>query len=354
MTQALTTGASAPVFAIGETIIRQRDGLFSLNDFHKAAGSLETHKPKFWLVNKQTQALIAEIQKGGILPFIVRRGVHGGTYACRELVIAYAAWINPAFHLMVLRVFLDRAAPQSLPSATITPDQAGELATLIAERFPDGNDRPYAWGRFDRHFRIARYRELPASRFAEACAYIRQMPGRALAVPAPVITPRQAEALAVRVTALYATADQAYVWNKFNKHFNVAGYRALPAHRFDEAMMYLANHLIPSKLAALPFDAPPLEYPVPVKDRKYDRGNPYPRDGETIEMAQEIAIAIRNWAQSQPSSPASKSLAKAADTLHDLLVTGWTEVDEALSAMSRATHYLHRWQGRGGRIGNIA
>ncbi|MDR1661250.1 MAG: Bro-N domain-containing protein [Azoarcus sp.] len=61
-------------------------------------------------------------------------------------------------------------------SSLITPEQAGELATLIAERSPDGADRPYAWGRFNNHFRIARYRELPAHRFAEACAYIRQMP----------------------------------------------------------------------------------------------------------------------------------------------------------------------------------
>lgn len=54
--------------------------------------------------------------------------------------------------------------------------QAGEIATLIAERFPQGRDRPYAWGRFNRHFRLARYRELPAARFDEACEYIRTMP----------------------------------------------------------------------------------------------------------------------------------------------------------------------------------
>ena len=103
----------------------------------------------------------------------------------------------------------------------------------------------------------------------------------------------------------------------------------------------------------LPFDAPPLEYPVPVTDRKYDRRNPYPRDGETIEMAQDIAIAIRNWVWRQPRSPATLSLEKAANTLYQLLVSGQGEVDEALGSMSRAMHYLHRWQGRGGRIGNV-
>lgn len=60
--------------------------------------------------------------------------------------------------------------PVPLPHL-ITPDQAGELSALIAERFPEGRHRPYAWSRFNNHFRIARYRELPASRFEEACAY---------------------------------------------------------------------------------------------------------------------------------------------------------------------------------------
>ena len=58
----------------------------------------------------------------------------------------------------------------------INTDQAGEISALIAERFPEGKHRPYAWSRFNNHFRIARYRELPASRFAEACAYIQAMP----------------------------------------------------------------------------------------------------------------------------------------------------------------------------------
>ena len=72
-----------PTFTIGTTEIRQIEGLYSLNDLHKASGSLETNKPKFWLANKQTKDLVVEIQKGGILPFKVQRGKNGGTYACR-------------------------------------------------------------------------------------------------------------------------------------------------------------------------------------------------------------------------------------------------------------------------------
>ena len=59
---------------------------------------------------------------------------------------------------------------------TISKAQQGELATLIAERFPEGNSRPYAWSRFNNHFRLASYKDLPAAKFNEACEYIRDMP----------------------------------------------------------------------------------------------------------------------------------------------------------------------------------
>lgn len=59
---------------------------------------------------------------------------------------------------------------------TINKIQQGELATLIAERFPDGKSRPYAWSRFNNHFRLASYKDLPAQKFEEACGYIKDMP----------------------------------------------------------------------------------------------------------------------------------------------------------------------------------
>lgn len=64
----------------------------------------------------------------------------------------------------------------TVQNQTITKAQQGELATLIAERFPEGNSRPYAWSRFNNHFRLASYKDLPAAKFNEACEYIRDMP----------------------------------------------------------------------------------------------------------------------------------------------------------------------------------
>ncbi len=70
-------------------------------------------------------------------------------------------------------------------SVSISKAQQGELATLIAERFPSGKDRPYAWSRFNNHFRLASYKDLSANRFEEACEYIKQMPELAPALSKP-------------------------------------------------------------------------------------------------------------------------------------------------------------------------
>ena len=75
--------------------------------------------------------------------------------------------IAKEFRKWVLDILEQEPELMQIPQQLITAAQAGELATLIQERFPEGIDRPYAWSRFNKHFRIARYRELPASHFME-------------------------------------------------------------------------------------------------------------------------------------------------------------------------------------------
>ena len=179
-------GGHMSALTIGSSAIRQINGLYSLNDLHKASGEEQRHQPRYFLAIQQTADLISEIEnseKSLFKPIEVFQGRNGGTYACKELVIAYAAWISPAFHLKVIRVFLAQAG-RTLPES-ISKAQQGELATLIAERFPSGKDRPYAWSRFNNHFRLASYKNLPASRFEEACKYIKQMPDDRPALPKP-------------------------------------------------------------------------------------------------------------------------------------------------------------------------
>lgn len=196
-------------FHLGETQIRQHNGLFSLNDLHKAAGGEKKHQPALFMRMEQTQALSAEISSSTdsqslAFQVVVGKGKAQGTYVCRELVIAYAAWISAAFHLKVIRVFLDAASQEdcSLPTINLSQQQhLKELVDLIA----DSGRQTHAetWTRLHRKFRIPRYAELPASKFEEACSYLKgkldapaisnlikkHFPDAVTALPAPSQTP---------------------------------------------------------------------------------------------------------------------------------------------------------------------
>ena len=85
------------------TINRDNEGRYCLNDLHKAAGTHQKHRPKYWLENDGTKALLDELEKGGIPPIHAKQGL--GTFAVKELVYAYAMWISPKFHLEVIRAY---------------------------------------------------------------------------------------------------------------------------------------------------------------------------------------------------------------------------------------------------------
>jgi len=88
--------------------IRILDGLYSLNDLHKAAGDDESrYQPTFFIRTKQTQELISEIQSAYSQSAVksINGGKERGTWVCKELVYAYAMWISAKFHLHVIRAF---------------------------------------------------------------------------------------------------------------------------------------------------------------------------------------------------------------------------------------------------------
>lgn len=80
------------------------EGRYSLNDFHQASGGEKRHGPSYWLETDQAKGLIDELLITGF-PVIKKTGRYGGTYACKELVYAYAMWISAPFQLKVIRAF---------------------------------------------------------------------------------------------------------------------------------------------------------------------------------------------------------------------------------------------------------
>lgn len=108
---------------IGEVVVNvDAGGRYCLNDLHKASGGEDKHRPSRWLRADDVKALIQELcneseyldggqiwssSNGG--PLKVVQGIGSaypqGTYACKELVYAYAMWISPSFNLRVIRAF---------------------------------------------------------------------------------------------------------------------------------------------------------------------------------------------------------------------------------------------------------
>ena len=102
--------------------IRTFENLYSLNDLHQASGSENKHAPFRFIRLETTKELIAEIESDGQTQAVkVYRGSQGGTYVCEELVLSYAMWISPKFHLIVLRAFLAMHKAESQNANQIQP-----------------------------------------------------------------------------------------------------------------------------------------------------------------------------------------------------------------------------------------
>lgn len=160
--------------AILNTSIRSYENLFSLNDLHQASGNLTKHKPAFFLRIDMTKDLIAEIEKETPNALKVIRGAQGGTYACEELMLAYAMWISPKFHLVVLRAFLNlhKNSTALLPK-TITPEQQQAIQSAVQQaHHRTGLHWQEIYRQLKQAFKVAKYDQLPQDQFGNAMAFI--------------------------------------------------------------------------------------------------------------------------------------------------------------------------------------
>ena len=160
--------------------IRQSDNLYSLTDLHRASGGEQKHKPVLFLSNQQTKELISEIEIEGKvgIPTSVVKTVRGGknpsTYACEELMLAYAMWISPKFHLVVLRAFLNlhKKTTALLPN-TITPEQQQAIQSAVQQaHHRTGLHWQEIYRQLKSAFKVAKYDQIPQSQFGNAIAFI--------------------------------------------------------------------------------------------------------------------------------------------------------------------------------------
>ena len=160
--------------AILNTSIRTYENLFNLKDLHIASGNEKKHEPNRFVRLDTTKALIAEIEKDNQHALKIIRGTNGGTYACEELVLSYAMWISPKFHLVVLRAFLNlhKNSTALLPN-TITPEQQQAIQSAVQQaHHRTGLHWQEIYRQLKSAFKVAKYDQLPQSQFGNAMAFI--------------------------------------------------------------------------------------------------------------------------------------------------------------------------------------
>lgn len=157
--------------SIASMPVRQFNQLYSLNDLHSASGLDKKHQPALFLRNAQTKELIAEINRSTNLHNAVvtkRGGDFQGTFACKEVVYAYAMWISPAFMLKVIRAYDDIYGGNK-----INTEQQHLIRKAVEDRvFRTGEHYQFVYKKLYNEFKIPSYKELPASQFDSAMSFL--------------------------------------------------------------------------------------------------------------------------------------------------------------------------------------
>lgn len=121
----------------------------SLTDMWKACGAEQRNKPKEWLPNKSAKRLYSLLlQRGnsplesatGLEPHHILEVIHGGpnagTWACIELALAYAAYLDEQFWLWMYQSLADNRASktaQALPFSAPALVPPVDLSPLMAK-----------------------------------------------------------------------------------------------------------------------------------------------------------------------------------------------------------------------------
>ena len=171
----------APKITILDHVVSTIEGLYSLNDLHKASGAENKHRPSLFVANKETKELIDEIKnektEAGIPASVessVIKTVRGGdakkqgTYVCKELVYRYAMWISAKFALVVIRTF----------DALVTRTDAKQREALVAacDKLAIGNTlRSDVYTMVANHFGYEKVTQIPAPLLPEAVAFTYEM-----------------------------------------------------------------------------------------------------------------------------------------------------------------------------------
>ena len=177
----------APQITILDQAINMIDGLYSLNDMHRASGGDKKHQPAFFMRNKETKDLIDELKSEysssanmqNKEPVRAVRGVQEknkpqGTYACKELVYRYAMWISPKFALLVIRTFDKLVTGEiKVQGSQLTAEQTLPLRNAVNKLVGrSGIMYPEGYKIVHQQFGVKHIKDLTLEQLSQAVEYV--------------------------------------------------------------------------------------------------------------------------------------------------------------------------------------
>ena len=176
------------------TEIRTLDNLYSLNDLYDVSGAEKKNQPSNFLRVDQTKELISEIECSSNMRNAIkvkRGGLNQGTFACKEIVYAYAMWISPKFNLQVIRSF-DQMQNELLGQTeqfpeqpqTLTSEQCLHIRERVGEMVHAFKDTSWQiqYGKINRYFNKNSYKDILASDYPKVCQFLNCRPKPELVV----------------------------------------------------------------------------------------------------------------------------------------------------------------------------
>ena len=103
--------------------IHHEGDMVSLTDLWKEADSIREKAPNFWINQDTTQQLIETVANmlNATQNCIIKskRGKGGGTYAHKQIALAYAKYLDPKLHVLVNEVFFQRIEEEKNPDLIV-------------------------------------------------------------------------------------------------------------------------------------------------------------------------------------------------------------------------------------------
>lgn len=135
-------------------------------------------------------------------------------------------------------------------------------------------------------------------------------------------------------------------WSALKSKFGVS-YKEIPGEHFTDALSLVARLeplegelLEAEKPAALPAPGKTMKPPFVTKTEGSHTGAI-----RNLSTVRKLITELQMWGYDELPRDVANAFHECLYELNALLITGWTEVDEALQCLHRAQRYLSRWQG---------